>query len=289
MSHDGEASTARQEPSLTDITNRNPFSISTMVWLTTPASKQRAAPWVRLASPEATAASWSALARSRRSETAMSSPSADTTIAWATPGTLLAKFVTSQLRFWASLLSCIVVAPRGGRNVAGPVVVPGSHHAPTLEPRAVARQHAPDLLRGPGGGGGGWGAGRGGGPGGALGAAPVPRVGGGGGDGTRGAGGGPPTGGAPTGGTSATGRFGRSPARGGRAGCSSPRAGRAGCSSARGGRAGAGCSSARGGRAGGSSGRPGRIGGSSPRAGRGGGSSARGGSTSPPPGPARAL
>src|ERR687887_454561 len=162
MSHDGEASTARQEPSLTDITNRNPFSISTMVWLTTPASKQRAAPWVRLASPEATAASWSALARSRRSETAMSSPSADTTIAWATPGTLLAKLVTSQLRFWASLLSCIVVAPRGGRNVVGcgAVVVAGSHHAAPLQARAVARQHAPDLLGGPraggGGGSGGW-------------------------------------------------------------------------------------------------------------------------------------
>src|ERR687888_590186 len=131
MSHDGEASTARQEPSLTDITNRNPFSISTMVWLTTPASKQRAAPWVRLASPEATAASWSALARSRRSETAMSSPSADTTIAWATPGTLLAKLLTSQLRFWASLLSCIVVAPRGGRDVAAGLVA-GGHHAAAL-------------------------------------------------------------------------------------------------------------------------------------------------------------
>src|ERR671934_1652143 len=137
MSQDGDASTARHDPSLTDITNRKPFSISTIVWLTVPASNTRAAPWVRLASPEATAASWSALARSSRSETAISRPSEETTIAWATPGTLLAKLVTSQLRFWASLLSCIVVAPRGGRDVAAGLVA-GGHHAAALQAGAVA-------------------------------------------------------------------------------------------------------------------------------------------------------
>src|SRR5918992_3903270 len=160
MSQDGEASTARQEPSLTDITNRKPFSISTIVWLTAPASKQRAAPWVRLASPEETAASWSALARSSRSETAIRSPSAETTIACATPGTLLAKLETSQLRFCASLLSCvIVVAPRGRMGVAASVGIFACCHPAALEARAVARQHAPDLLRGPGRGGGGGGLG----------------------------------------------------------------------------------------------------------------------------------
>src|SRR5918996_4311104 len=159
MSQDGEASTARQEPSLTDITNRKPFSISTIVWLTAPASKQRAAPWVRLASPDATAASWSALARSSRSETAISSPSAETTIACATPGTLLAKLETSQLRFCASLLSCvIVVAPRGRMGVAACVgIFACCHHPAALEARTVARQHAPDRFRGPARGWGGWG------------------------------------------------------------------------------------------------------------------------------------
>src|SRR6266545_5141703 len=110
MSHDGEASTARHDPSLTDITNRKPRSISTMVWLTVPASNTRAAPCVRLASPDATAESWSALARSSRSETAMSSPSDETTIACAMPGTRRAKFETSQLTFCASLLSSIIAA-----------------------------------------------------------------------------------------------------------------------------------------------------------------------------------
>jgi hypothetical protein len=69
---------------------------------------QRALPWVRLASPEAMAASWSALGRSRRSETAIGSPSADTTMAWATPGVRLAKLSTSQLKSLASLLSCAI-------------------------------------------------------------------------------------------------------------------------------------------------------------------------------------
>src|SRR4029453_15503155 len=156
ISQDGEASTARQEPSLTDITNRKPFSISTIVWFTAPASKQRAAPWVRLASPGGTGGSWSALARSRRSETAMRSPSAETTIACATPGTLLAKLETSQLRFCASLLSCvIVVAPRGRMGVAASVgIFACCHHPAAFEARTVARQHAPDRFRRPGRGGG---------------------------------------------------------------------------------------------------------------------------------------
>src|SRR4030095_5830050 len=150
MSQDGAASTARQEPSLTDITSREPISLSTTLWVTVPPPKILAAPWVRLARPEATAASWSALARSRRSDTAISSPSAETTIECAPPGTLLAKLETSQLRFCASLLSCVIVAPRGRRGVAATVgIFACCHHPAALEARAVARQHAPHLLRGP--------------------------------------------------------------------------------------------------------------------------------------------
>src|SRR5215211_7396922 len=86
----------------------------------------------------------------------MRSPSADTTIACATPGTLLAKLETSQLRFCASLRSCvIVVAPRGRVGVVAPVGIFAYCHPAALEARSVARQHAPDLLRGPGRGGGG--------------------------------------------------------------------------------------------------------------------------------------
>src|SRR6266516_2106685 len=113
MSHDGEACTARDDTAPTDTTDEKLRSSSTMVWLTTPASNTRAAPCVRLASPDATAESWSALARSSRSETAMSSPSDETTIACATPGTLRTKLLTNQLRFCASLLSCVIVAPWG--------------------------------------------------------------------------------------------------------------------------------------------------------------------------------
>src|ERR671924_639553 len=80
------ASTARQEPSLMDMTNRKPRSISTTVCLTRPPSKQRAAPWVRLDSPDA----------------------------WAAPGVPLEKFVTSQLRFRASALSSGIAPPFSG-------------------------------------------------------------------------------------------------------------------------------------------------------------------------------
>src|SRR6266496_1313973 len=157
MSHDGEASAPRHDPSLTDITNRKPRSISTMVWLTTPASKTRAAPCVRLARPDATAESWSARARSSRSDTAISRPSDETTIACATPGTLRTKLLTNQLRFCASLLSCVIVAPwrhRGGPVIPRPgalatvvQVVAGSHPPPALEAGAVAGEHATDFLR----------------------------------------------------------------------------------------------------------------------------------------------
>src|SRR6266540_3704117 len=120
MSALGDASTARQEPSLISITNRKPFSISTTVWLTLPPPKYLAAPWVRLDRPDATAASWSAVVRSRSSETATGSPSAETTIVWMTPETFRTKFVTSQFRFSASLLSSAISTPRGAGRVGAP-------------------------------------------------------------------------------------------------------------------------------------------------------------------------
>jgi hypothetical protein len=52
--------------SLIAMTTSRPRSISTTVCLTSPPSMQRAPPWVRLASPEAMAASWSARGRSSR-------------------------------------------------------------------------------------------------------------------------------------------------------------------------------------------------------------------------------
>jgi len=72
--------------------------MTTIVSRTVPASKQRAAPWVRLTNPEATAASWSARSRGSRSDAVSNSPSAETTIACATPGASLVNFVIAQPR-----------------------------------------------------------------------------------------------------------------------------------------------------------------------------------------------
>src|SRR6266542_1307889 len=161
MSALGDASTARQEPSLISITNRKPFSISTTVWLTLPPPKYLAAPWVRLDRPDATAASWSAVVRSRSSETATGSPSAETTIVWMTPGTFRTKFVTSQFRFSASLLSSAISTPRGAGRVGAPgpghagvsrrlrsfvVIGDGRLLASALEALLVAGQPLPDVV-----------------------------------------------------------------------------------------------------------------------------------------------
>ena len=81
MSQSAAASTARQEPSLIDMSSTIPRSISTTVCTTSPASKQRAAPCVRLISPDATAASWSARSRGSRLDAVRRRPSAETTTA----------------------------------------------------------------------------------------------------------------------------------------------------------------------------------------------------------------
>src|SRR6266545_1925064 len=77
------------------------------------------------------AASWSAIGRSRRSETAIGSPSADTTRAWVTPGVRLAKLAMSQLRSRASALSC-------GMGVPGAAVACG-HGRAVQELSSLAR------------------------------------------------------------------------------------------------------------------------------------------------------
>src|SRR6266542_4995959 len=150
-SQEGAARTPRHEPSPMVMTNRKPRSISITVWLTSPASSRREAPEVRLATPEATAESWSARARSSRSETAISSPSDETTIAWATPGVPRTKVLTSQLRFWASLLSEIINAPWRHRAAAGPRRLIHVVPAEGLSARLVAERlgtggHAPATL-----------------------------------------------------------------------------------------------------------------------------------------------
>src|SRR6476660_3348587 len=104
MSHSGCASTAREEPSETDMMKRKPRSISTTVWLTLPPSKMREAPAVSEVRPEATAASWSARSRGNPSDIASSRPSAETTTVWDTPGVLSTKLVINQFRFCAAWL-----------------------------------------------------------------------------------------------------------------------------------------------------------------------------------------
>src|SRR5919198_4505121 len=166
MSALGDASTARQEPSLISMTNRKPFSISTTVWLTLPPPKYLAAPCVRLDRPDATAASWSAVGRSRSSETATGSPSAETTIVWMTPGTFRTKLVASQFRFSASLLSSAISTPRGAGRVGAPgpgragvlrrlrsflAIRHGRLLASALEALLVAAQALADVVGRPGG------------------------------------------------------------------------------------------------------------------------------------------
>src|SRR5258708_4110735 len=149
MSQSEEASTASTEPSLIAMTNRKPRTISTTVWVTAPPSKIRAAPWVRLDRPEATAASWSARSRGKPLETASSRPSEETTTVCATPGTRSTKLVISQLRFWAAWLSSLTVHPlpkgtsvqsSASRGAAGarPSAGPSSSGVPAVLAGALA-------------------------------------------------------------------------------------------------------------------------------------------------------
>jgi len=82
------------------MTNISPPSISTSAWVARPASNSRAAPCIRLVSPEVMAASWPAKPAGMCSDSASGTPSADTTAACATSGTRAVKSVTSQFRSW---------------------------------------------------------------------------------------------------------------------------------------------------------------------------------------------
>jgi hypothetical protein len=100
VSQSEAARTARLDPSLIAMTNISPRSISTRAWAGWPASKIRAAPTIRLVSPEVMAASCSANWWGMYSDNASGTPSADTTTACATSATLAVKSVTSQFRSW---------------------------------------------------------------------------------------------------------------------------------------------------------------------------------------------
>ena len=100
VSHSGAASTARLDPSLMAMTNISPPSISTRAWEGGPASNSRAAPCIKLVSPEVMAASCPAKPAGMCSESASGTPSADTTAACATSATRAVKSVTSQFRSW---------------------------------------------------------------------------------------------------------------------------------------------------------------------------------------------
>ncbi len=98
MSQSGAASTHRLDPSLMALMIIRPPSISTSAWFGSPASKMRAAPDIRLASPAVIAESCSARYPGIPSDMASATPSADTTAVCAASGTRALKSLTSQLR-----------------------------------------------------------------------------------------------------------------------------------------------------------------------------------------------
>jgi hypothetical protein len=83
---------------LTAFTSISPLAISIIAWMGSPASKIRAAPSIRLLSPQVIAASCSARVSGMAADFASVTPSADTTMACATLATRSVKSVTSQSR-----------------------------------------------------------------------------------------------------------------------------------------------------------------------------------------------
>src|SRR6516164_4201035 len=90
---------------------RTPRCISTTVCTTAPPSNTRDAPWVRLVSPDVTAASWSARSCGKPALNASGRPSEDTTTACATSGTRSTKLVISQLRSCAGRPGVLMGTP----------------------------------------------------------------------------------------------------------------------------------------------------------------------------------
>src|SRR5579859_5658151 len=93
-----------------------PRCISTTVCTTAPPSKTRDAPWVRLVSPDVTAASWSARSWGKPALNASGRPSEDTTTACATSGTRSTKLVISQLRSCAGRPGVLMGTPLVARS-----------------------------------------------------------------------------------------------------------------------------------------------------------------------------
>src|SRR5690554_3568703 len=97
--------------------------------------------------PDATAANRSAASRESPAETAIGSPSAETTIASLTPGTRSTKFETSQLTLLAAALSSAIDIPsvrsvRARRGRAGSI----TRLARTLQAGPVPREHRSHLF-----------------------------------------------------------------------------------------------------------------------------------------------
>src|SRR5215472_8816013 len=93
-----------------------PRCISTTVCTTAPPSNTRDAPWVRLLSPDVTAASWSARSCGNPALNASGRPSEETTTAWATSGTRSTKLVISQLRSCAGRPGVLMGTPLVARS-----------------------------------------------------------------------------------------------------------------------------------------------------------------------------
>src|SRR5256885_10153527 len=99
--------TPRTDPALIDVISRYPLAMSTITRLSPPSEYQCAAPPDRLVMPDTTAASRSALARSRVADIAINSPSDDTATASSTPAVPDVNESSSQLKVCASGLSWV--------------------------------------------------------------------------------------------------------------------------------------------------------------------------------------
>src|SRR2546430_4218004 len=99
--------TPRTDPALIEVISRYPPAMSTITRFSPPSEYQCAAPPERLVMPDTTAASRSALARSRVADIAINNPSEDTATASCTPAVPDVNESSSQLKVCASGLSWV--------------------------------------------------------------------------------------------------------------------------------------------------------------------------------------
>src|SRR5690625_4295785 len=139
MSAVGAVSTARQDPSLIDMTNRWPCCMRTISCSHSPLANSLAPPTARLCMPLAMAANCSACSSGKSREEVRTRPSEETTTAWSTPGTSSTKFEMSQAKFSAvtvmlSFIGCLPASRlrsryrrrrRGSRSLLGAAVAGG--------------------------------------------------------------------------------------------------------------------------------------------------------------------